>query len=375
MLRRLHEAAVTPACQNSRGPAMPRTPPAPLLDAATASLFAQVALANVQRRYPFHLTHLMQGDADLQAPHDLYPLFHGSYDWHSCVHMHWTLARCLRRHPQLPEAAAVHAHFDERFTPAAAAQELAYFNAGRASFERPYGWGWLLKLHTELQALAATHPAAAPWRDALAPLAQALAQRFIAWLPQADFPVRAGTHGNTAFALLLALEHAQAWPASALHSALQQAIRSAALRWFSADRHYPVAYEPSGDDFLSGGLCEALLMRRLLGDAGFAPWWAGFAADDASATGPLSGWLKPVPVSAPEDPKIVHLHGLNLSRAWCWQGLQPGLPAALQPAVQAAVAAHLRHSLPAATGGHYVGTHWLASFALLALDDALPGDL
>lgn len=340
--------------------------PLPAFDAATATCLAQVALANVQRRYPFHLTHLMQDDADLQLPHALYPLFHGSYDWHSCVHMHWTLARCLRRHPQLLEAAAITQHFEARFTAAAAAQEAAYFSPGRASFERPYGWGWLLKLQAELQALMATQPAAVAWCEALAPLAQVLARRFIEWLPRADFPVRAGTHGNSAFALLLALDGAQALQ----HTALQQALHTAALRWFGADLNYPVAYEPSGDDFLSGGLCQALLMRRLLPLEDFGRWWQGFAPADATPSGPLAGWLAPVPVSAPEDPKIVHLHGLNLSRAWCWQGLQPALPEALQAAVRAAVGAHLQHSLPAATAGHYVGTHWLASFALLAIDDA-----
>ena len=333
------------------------------LDAALAARCVDLALANVATDYPFHLVHLARSDADLVPPRELHPLFHGSYDWHSCVHMHWTLARCLRRHPQADWAAAVCAHFDARLTAAAVAQELAYFAAaGRASFERPYGWGWLLKLQAELIALAAQRAAAARWRDTLAPLAQRLADRLLDYLPRADYPVRAGTHGNSAFALLLALDYARATE----HRALVQAIGRRAHRWFGHDRHYPAQYEPSGDDFLSAGLCEARLMMRVLDDCDYADWWQAFAPPPPA----LAHWLAPVAVSDAADPKIVHLHGLNLSRAWCWRGLRAALPAALHPAVDAAIAAHIGRSLPAATDGDYVGTHWLASFALLAVDAA-----
>lgn len=331
------------------------------LDADTATRFVGVALANVGRTYPYHLSHLAYGDSDLAAPHALYPVFFGSYDWHSCVHMHWTLVRCLRRFPQAHWAARVRAHLDARVTVAAVAQEVAYCSA-RASFERPYGWGWLLKLQAELIGSAAADPAAARWRDALAPLAQHLADRLLEFLPLADFAVRAGTHGNSAFALLLALDYA----AAVQHRALTQAIGTRAQRWFGADRRYPAEYEPSGDDFLSGGLCEARLMQRVLDGCDYADWWHAFEP----GTPDLQRWLVPAPVSAPEDPKIVHLHGLNLSRAWCWRGLREALPTALQPAVDNAIAAHLQQAIPAATAGHYVGTHWLASFALLAIDDA-----
>jgi hypothetical protein len=346
-----------------RAPAFPSPPPAPPpLDAATAACLVDVAFANVGHEYPFHLSHLMRDASDLAAPRALYPVFFGSYDWHSCVHMHWTLTRCLRRFAQADFAAPIRAHLDARLTTAAVAHEVAYFSAHRASFERPYGWGWLLKLQAELIALAAIEPTAARWRDALAPLAQHLADRLIDFLPRADFAVRTGTHGNTAFALLLALDYA----AAVQHRALAQAIGARAQRWFGADRRYPARFEPSGDDFLSAGLCEARLMQRVLDDCDYADWWQAFEPD---AEG-LQRWLTPVPVSDPEDPKIVHLHGLNLSRAWCWRSLRGALPAALQPAVAAAIAAHLQHSLPAATTGHYVGTHWLASFAVLAIDDA-----
>ncbi len=344
-------------------PPRSRSVPAPL-DADTAARFVHVALANVGCEYPFHLSHLMRDAADLAAPRALYPVFFGSYDWHSCVHMHWTLARCLRRFPQADFAASVRVHLDTRLTAKAVAQEIAYFSAQRASFERPYGWGWLLKLQAELVALAAQDARAAPWRDALAPLAHHLADRLIDFLPRADFAVRTGSHGNSAFALLLALDYA----AALQHRALAQAISARAQRWFGADRRYPAGFEPSGDDFLSAGLCEARLMQRVLDGCDYADWWPAFKP----ATEGLQRWLAPVPVSDPEDPKIVHLHGLNLSRAWCWRGLIGALPDALQPAVDAAIAAHLEHSLPAATAGDYVGTHWLASFALLAIDDAVP---
>lgn len=347
----------------------PSPPNATALSAAATRGFAAAALANVGAEYPFHLTHFSRDDADLAPPRALHPVFHGSYDWHSCVHMHWTLLRCLRRHPQAcadltPDALAL---VDARLQPEKVAAEVAYFQAsGRASFERPYGWGWLLKLHAELAALAAEPHALAArahhWHHALAPLATLIAERMLGFLPRADFAVRAGTHGNSAFALRQALD----WADPHRDGVLIAAIDTAAQRWFSADRDYPAAYEPSGDDFLSGGLCEAVLMQRLLPAGDFAHWWHGFCPSARA----LARWLAPTAVSDATDPKIVHLHGLNLSRAWCWRKLLPALPADLRPAVTQAIDTHLARSLPAATSGDYVGTHWLASFALLALDDA-----
>lgn len=174
--------------------------------------------------------------------------------------------------------------------------------------------------------------------------------------------MRAGTHGNSAFALLLALDYADAIQ----HRALVGAVGERAQQWFGRDRRYPAEYEPSGDDFLPAGLVEARLMQRVLDGCDFADWWQAFAP---AATG-LARWLAPVAVSDAADPKIVHLHGLNLARAWCWRGLRPALPSELHAGAEAAIAAHLARSLPAAVAGHYSGTHWLASFALLALDDA-----
>lgn len=323
-----------------------------------ASQLARIALANVAREYPYHLQHLLHDDAGARPPRELHPVFHGSYDWHSCVHMHFTLARCLRRFPALPEADAIRNHFDARLTTAAVAREVAYFEApGRATFERPYGWGWLLALQSELAELEQRR-----WHDALAPLARLLARRFVDWLPRQDFPVRSGAHANSAFALVHALDYAERTP----QPALRAAIGTRAQRWFTDDRRYPADYEPGGDDFLSGGLCEALLMLRTGNGGAFAGWWRAFAPRPEA----LVRWLAPVVVSDARDAKIVHLHGLNLSRAWCWRALAPHLPARLRPTVAAAVDAHVDASLPAALAGDYVGTHWLASFALLALDAA-----
>jgi len=322
--------------------------------------FARVALANVATEYPFHLVHLARGPADVLAPRQLHAAFFGAYDWHSCVHMHWTLARCMKLASTLPSRASIIDHFDTRLTPAAIAAECDYFAAaGRGAFERPYGWGWLLQLWAELDALGEQLPAAARWRDALAPLADLIADRLVRWLPRAEYPVRAGTHGNSAFALVLSHRYAL----RCRNAPLAAAIAERAQRWFAADRAYPVDYEPSGDDFFSGGLCEALLMMRVLPAEDWRRWWAAFAPEPAA----LARWLAPANVADATDPKIVHLHGLNLSRAWCWRQLLPQLPAPLQQHVEAAADAHLRASLATATTGDYVGTHWLPSFALLAL--------
>lgn len=326
---------------------------------ADLEALARVALANVATEYPFHLTHLARSEADVQAPHRLHPAFFGAYDWHSCVHMHWTLARCLRLAPDSALAAPITQHFETRLTTAAIAAECRYFCVpGRGAFERPYGWGWLLQLWTELDLLAERLPAAVCWSSALTPLADLLAARFAGWLPRADYPVRAGAHGNSAFALVLAHGHARRRKLP-----LAATIAERAHRWFGPDRAYPADYEPGGDDFVSGGLCEALLMSRVLSADDWPHWWTAFAPNPVA----LARWLTPVQVADAADAKIVHLHGLNLSRSWCWRQLQPLLPPSLRPQVEAAADAHLQSSLAAATAGDYVGTHWLASFALLAL--------
>jgi hypothetical protein len=329
-----------------------------------AARWAQVALKNVTTEYPYKLDQLLHADRDAAPPRTIHPLFWGSYDWHSCVHMHWTLARLARRCPNHSLAAATQRHFADRFTAAAGVGELtALDRPGHSSFERPYGWGWLLALAAELDRLARAEPGFTAASAAVAPIAQRIAERFVGYLPRADYPTRTGMHSNSAFAALLALD----WAEHAQHRALVQQIAQSARRWFGRDRRYPAQYEPSGEDFLSPGLTEAALMQRALPDCDFADWWGQFApARDA-----LAIWLMPAAISDPSDPKIVHLHGLNLSRVWCWRRLLPAIDAELADAVCRAIDAHLAASLPAALDGDYVGTHWLASFALLALDETV----
>ncbi|MBA4285415.1 MAG: DUF2891 domain-containing protein [Xanthomonadaceae bacterium] len=328
------------------------------LNPARASQFARIALGHVGREYPYKLGQVLSGDADLAPPRQLHPIFHGSFDWHSCVHGHWTLATLLRRYPALPEAAAIRARFDAMFSAANVAGERAFFaQAANRGFERPYGWAWLLMLQAEL------HRHDTGWAARLQPLAEDLATRFREFLPRATYPVRVGSHFNTAFALVLAQEYAQTVEAPALTAVLGDA----AQRWHADDRDAQ-AWEPSGDDFLSSTLTEALAMQRLLPAAAFSRWFEAFLP--RLAVGAPRTLFEPAMVSDRSDGKIAHLDGLNLSRAWCWRALAAALPAG-DPRIavmQAAADRHLAASLPA-VAGDYMGEHWLASFALLALRD------
>jgi hypothetical protein len=342
-----------------------------ILDAALAGRFARVALDNVVREYPNKLDHLMMSQADVAGPAALHPVFYGSYDWHSSVHMHWTLVTLLISFPDLPEAAAIVARLDAHFTDERIAAELAYLDRpASASFERPYGWAWLLKLCAALHVLAEQDRRAIVWRDRMQPLADAFVRRTLDFLPRAVYPSRAGSHANSAFASLLMLDYAE----KAGETDLLEALTAKALDWYDNDRDYPVAYETCSEDFLSNGLLEAALMRRVLliddggaeraiADARFSQWWDGFVPDIAR----LAHWFTPIVPSDRSDARLAHIDGLNLARAWCWNALVDAMPEVLQTPVQLAVHAHRSESLPHAAEGHYVGTHWLASFALLAL--------
>ncbi|GAB3548264.1 DUF2891 domain-containing protein [Noviherbaspirillum agri] len=327
-----------------------------------ASPLARIALANVEREYPNKLDHVLNDASDVRAPRELHPAFFGSFDWHSCVHMHWTLARLLRLFPELPEAESIHLAFDHRFTEANISAEVAYLGQpSRQSFERTYGWAWLFKLQAELLALSDSDHRAGAWSGALAPLADAFVERYLQFLPLAGHPIRCGTHTNSAFGLLFALDYAE----TIQHVALRKRIVEKANDWYGRDRRYPAAYEPSGEDFLSPGLMEAVLMMRIVDGCSYADWWQVFCP----TVHDLQTWLTPVIVSDRSDPKLAHLDGLNLSRAWCWRMLVQQLPQELVPAVATAIDAHLAASLLHAVHGDYAGTHWLASFALLALTE------
>jgi hypothetical protein len=324
------------------------------LTAETANCFAEIALGHVRREYPHKLDQVLEGPEDLLTPSTLHPIFFGSFDWHSCVHGYWLLLRTRRLFPGLAVADEVGALLDEMLTPAKVAGELAYLDrAYTGGFERPYGWAWLLALHAE----AGRHDA--PWADALAPLAEAFAERFKAYLPKLTYPIRTGTHSNTAFAMILALDWADAFDAG-----LAGLIRARAVDYYGGDRACP-AWEPGGDDFLSPALTEALLMRSALPAGAFAPWFAAFLphlADRAPAS-----LFTPAFVSDRSDGKIAHLDGVNLTRAWCWRGLAGALDPALAALAREAADAHLDASLTH-VAGDYMGEHWLATFALLALE-------
>ena len=325
-----------------------------------ASQFATIALGHVTREYPHKSAdHVLGGPEDVLTPRQRYPIFHGSFDWHSCVHGYWLLTRLYRRFPDLPEAPAIRALVDRQFTPDNVAGELAYLQRPLSrGFERPYGWAWLLMLQAELSRHETEE--GRRWAERLAPLAAAYADRFREFVPKATYPVRVGTHYNTAFALALAAEYADS-----CDGALLLLLRETAERWYVTDADCQ-AWEPSGDDFLSSALIEAECMRRLLDSDAFAAWLGRFLprlSDNEPAT-----LFEPAFVSDRSDGKIAHLDGLNLSRAWCWRGLaDDALGPRLRDVALAAAYRHLDSSLPHVVGD-YMGEHWLASFALLALE-------
>jgi DUF2891 family protein len=310
-----------------------------------AERFSRVALANIARDYPRRIDHLLASPADELRPRRVHPAFYGAYDWHSAVHMHWLLMRVLRLYPVSRIAPGIAGALDEHLSPEAIEPELAYFHspAGR-TFERPYGWAWLLELQAE--ALRAQ----GRWAGALAPLAREIASRMTQYVAAAPYAARAGSHGNSAFACLLALDYAR----TAKDPQLELAIRTAARRWFERDCAAPLAYEPSLDDFLSPSLCEALLMQQVLPQSEFWSWLQRFAPEGFGALAEPPGGYDHA------DPKHSHLDGLCLTRAWGFMRL--GNAHAAAPLLHAA----LTH----ATGGDYAGEHWLATFAVLALSAA-----
>lgn len=326
---------------------------------ARAADWAGVGLANIRREYPNDIRHTMRGPDDRPRPREIHPAFYGSFDWHSCVEMHWMLVRLLRAVPEVLPQAPLRAALDAHLTPGALATEAEYV-AQRGYWERPYGWGWALMLAHELATW--DDPDARRWTAAIRPLGDAVSARFLEWLPKAVHPVRHGVHGNSAFGLSLALGYARA-----SEPELLAAIDHAARRWFAADVDYPGEYEPSGSDFLSPALTEAQLMAELLDPAEFAGWLDRFLPDLAGSR--PKALFAPVDVSDPSDGQIAHLHGLNLSRAWCWRRLAESLPRddPRVPVLRGAVRRHADASLDQAAGSDYMVEHWLAAYAVLLL--------
>jgi len=354
-------------------PAQDLEPPAldtPALDTATldsafAERFGRLALECVDREYPNKIAHVLSGDDDVEPPRELTPAFYGCYDWHSAVHGHWLLARLAKTFPESPLAGEARAALAASLTPEKIAAEVRYLEGpGRVSFERPYGLAWLLQLAAELRGW--DDPEAREWAAALEPLERAAAERLREWIPKLTHPIRIGEHAQTAFAFGLLID----WARMAGDRETGAVVRRANFRFYLEDRGCPLAWEPSGHDFLSPCLAEADLMRRFLRPEEFAAWLGAFLPeiphDDMNAV-----WLEPAVVSDPGDPKLAHLDGLNLSRAWMLEGIASGLPVfdPRIPPLLGTARAHREAGLAAVTGEHYEGGHWLGSFAMYLVSD------
>ncbi len=335
------------------------------LDDSFAERFGRLALECVGREYPNKIAHVLSSDGDVLPPRELTPAFYGCYDWHSAVHGHWLLARLARSFPKSPVAGEARAALAANLTPEKIAGEVHYLEGeGRVSFERPYGLAWLLQLAAELREWDDTQ--ARSWVETLEPLERAAAERLREWIPKLTHPIRIGEHSQTAFAFGLILD----WARIAGDRETEDVVREASLRFYLNDRDCPLSYEPSGQDFLSPCLAEADLMRRLLLPAEFAAWLGDFLL-----TIPVGDtdehWIEPAVVSDPGDPKLGHLDGLNLSRAWMLEGIASGLSVSdpRRPALVATAQAHREAGLAAVTGEHYEGGHWLSSFAMYLVSD------
>lgn len=332
-----------------------------------ASHFAKLALKCVTKEFPNKPDHVINDGADVRGPHVMHPAFYGCFDWHSTVHGHWMLVRLLRLYPDLSEAAEIRAALNGNLAAENLAAEVAYLKQpNRASFERTYGWAWLLKLAEELRGW--NDDDGKRWSRNLQPLADALVANYLAFLPKQNYPIRTGVHPNTAFGLEFALDYARAAGDRRLEGLIVERSRT----YFGHDVNYPGAWEPGGEDFFSPALMEADLMRRVMKSAEFAAWFhrflPGVAANQPRAL------LTPAVVLDRTDPKLVHLDGLNLSRAWCMRNITTALPRS-DPArrVLARVAArHAEEGLKHVASGNYEGEHWLASFAVYLLSTPVP---
>jgi Protein of unknown function (DUF2891) len=341
------------------------TPSGGGFDVHAAEHFARLALACVRKEYPNKISHVLNSDADVAPPRKLTPAFYGCYDWHSSVHGHWLLVRLVRTFPEASFAAPARAALRKSLTAENLKREAAYVGGeGRASFERPYGLAWLLQLYAEL--CQWDEEQAREMAANLRPLEDAAVERLKAWLPKLSHPVRIGEHNQTAFGLGLMLDYAR----SKGDEAFAKLVTDSAKKFFLADKNCPLSYEPSGEDFLSPCLGEADVMRRVLSSDEFARWLKEFLpqipALPPQSDKPTVEWLSVVVSSDPSDPKLAHLDGLNLSRAWMLEGIRSALPPddLRRTALSAAAKEHRRAGLAAVTGKHYEGGHWLGSFAV-----------
>jgi hypothetical protein len=326
------------------------------------SALAQLALAGLDREFPNKPSNVLGSVESVVPPKELFPAFYGCFDWHSSVHGHWLLVRVLREWPQGPLAGEIRSRLSAHFTADNLAKEAAFFADDlNKSYERMYGWAWLLRLVTELHSWE--DPDAKVWRANLRPLEEVLVRRCSAYLPLLSYPIRTGEHPDTGFALGQILDYAR----TVGNRDLEELAISRARDYFLADREYPARYEPSGQDFFSSGWNEADLMRRILPPNEFAQWLDGFLP--GLAQNELGPFLQPVEVTDVTDGKLVHLAGLNLSRAWCQNGIANALPEhdPRKDILFKAAREHTQAGLKTVFSGHYEGEHWLGTFALYTL--------
>lgn len=326
-----------------------------MLTLTGASHFAKLPLRCAEKEFPYK-TGITFGDSTFTtAPKNYHPAFFGCFDWHSSVHGHWMLVRLLKLYPGMAEAASIRQLLYKHFTAANIQQELLIFkNKDNKGFERTYGWAWLLQLQDEL--LQWKDADAQQWATALQPLASELSKLTCSYLDKLIYPIRVGEHSNLAFGLSMMYDYA----AHQHDTTLLAAIKKTALRFYAADKNCPFNWEPNGNDFLSPCLEEADLMRKVLPPTQFTSWLKKFMPElfDAHFT------IEPGKVNDRSDGKLVHLDGLNLSRAWCLKGIASSIKSKhlLQLANE-----HLEAALPQVATGNYEGEHWLASFAVYAL--------
>ena len=345
-------------------------PPEHSLTQAQASHFASLALKCISKEYPNKPEHVMNDDRDVQSPKDLHPAFYGCYDWHSSVHGHWMLVRLLRMFPNLPESGDIRKALTANLRDKNIVAEVAYLKQkNRQSFERTYGWAWLLKLAEELSLAARSNDAdARRWSHNLQPLVDVLVDSYIVFLPKQTYPIRTGVHPNTAFGLAFAYDYANAVG----NQKLVRLIAERSRTYFGRDANYPGSWEPGGEDFFSPAFMEADLMRRVMKPAEFRRWFQRFLPQ--LAAGNPRTLLKPATVSDRSDPKLVHLDGLNLSRAWCMRSIVAALPSSdpARKVLATSARLHASDALAHVASGDYAGEHWLASFAVYLLSTPKP---
>ena len=331
----------------------------PEFDVHAAERFARLALTCLHQEYPNKIGGVMNSDAEVGPPRQMTPAFYGCFDWHSCVHGHWMLVRLARTFPDAPFAAEAKAAVKQSLTPENIAAEVAYMRRkGNASFERPYGLAWLMQLGQELREW--DDPEAKQMAANLKPLEDAARERLSDWLPKLTNPIRIGEHNQTAFSFGLLIDAAR----SSGDKQFEDLLVNKTREFYEHDRTCPLSYEPGGEDFLSPCIAEADVMRRVMSAQEFAKWLTTFLPEIPSNGS--ADWLKPAVSMDPSDPKLAHLDGLNLSRAWMLEGIASALPSKDKrlPAIRAAAAAHRAKGLAAVTGAHYEGGHWLGSFAV-----------